>query len=208
MQDESGTPISPSQFLASAERYQLMSHIDRWVVQATLTALASGVLRLPDNRSCGINLSGQTLGDDDFLEFVVEALDHTGVEPSQLCFEVSESAVVNNIDHAHRFISVLHGMGCRFALDDFGGGIGSFSNLKHLSVDYLKIDGAYTRNLDEDSVNRAMVGAMIKLARTLDFQVIAEQVEDQAAFQAVRGMGVDFVQGYVVERPHPLPVTQ
>jgi len=207
MKDESGTPISPFQFLDSAERYQLMSHIDRWVVQATLTALAGGVLRLPDNRSCGINLSGQTLGDDDFLEFVVDALDHTGVEPSQLCFEVSESAVVNNIDHAHRFISVLHGMGCRFALDNFGGGIGSFSNLKHLSADYIKIDGAYTRNLGEDSINRAMVGAMIKLARTLDFQIIAEQVEDQASFQAVRGMGVDFVQGYVVERPHPLPAS-
>ncbi len=207
MQDESGTSISASQFLDSAERYQLMSHIDRWVVQATLTALASGVLRLPDNRSCGINLSGQTLGDDDFLEFVVDALDHTGVEPSQLCFEVAESAVVNNIDHAHRFISVLHGMGCRFALDDFGGGIGSFSNLKHLAVDYLKIDGAYTRDIEHDSVNRAMVGAMIKLARTLDFQVVAEQVEDQASFQAVRQLGVDFVQGYVIERPHPLPST-
>ena len=207
MRDESGTVILPSQFLDSAERYQLMSHIDRWVVQAALTALASGALRLPDNRSCGINLSGQTLGDDDFLEFVVDALDHTGVEPSQLCFEVTESAVVSNIDHAHRFISVLHGMGCRFALDNFGGGIGSFSNLKHLSVDYLKIDGAYTRDLDEDSVNRAMVSAMIKLARTLDFQVVAEQVEDQASFQAVRGMGVDFVQGYVIERPHPLPAT-
>lgn len=205
MQDESGAIISPAQFLDSAERYQLMSHIDRWVVQATATALASGALRLPDNRSCGINLSGQTLGDDDFLEFVVDTLDHTGVDPSQLCFEVSESAVVNNIDHAHRFISVLHGMGCRFALDDFGGGIGSFSNLKHLSVDYLKIDGAYTRDLEEDGVNRAMVSAMIKLARTLDFQVIAEQVEDQASFQAVRGMGVDFVQGYVIERPHALP---
>ena len=204
MQDESGVRISPSQFLDSAERYQLMSHIDRWVVQATLTALASGVLRLPDNRSCGINLSGQTLGDEDFLEFVVDALDHTGVEPSALCFEVPESAVVNNPDHAHRFISVLHSMGCRFALDDFGSGIGSFANLKHLSVDYLKIDGAYTRDLEHDSVNRAMVAAMIKLARTLDFQVVAEQVEDQASFQAVRQMGVDFVQGYAVERPHPL----
>ena len=204
MRDESGELILPAQFLDSAARYQLMSHIDRWVVQATLTAISSGALRLPDERSCGINLSGQTLGDEDFLEFVVEALDHSGVAPSQLCFEVSESSVVGNLDHAHRFINVLHGIGCRFALDDFGSGIGSFSNLKYLAIDYLKIDGAFIRDLDTDSVNRAMVTAMIKLARTLDFQIVAEQVEDQASFEMVREMGVDFVQGFVVERPHAL----
>ena len=181
-----------------------MSHIDRWVVQATVTAMASGALRLPDERSCAINLSGQTLGDEDFLEFVVEALDHTGVSPSQLCFEVGESAIVASLDHAHRFVNVLHGIGCRFALDNFGSGIGSFSNLRHLSIDYLKIDGAFIRDLETDTVNRAMVTAMIKLARTLDFQIIAEHVEDQASFDTVRRMGVDFVQGYVVERPRAL----
>ena len=204
LRDESGELILPGQFLDSATRYQLMSHIDRWVVQATVTAMASGALRLPDERSCAINLSGQTLGDEDFLEFVVEALDHTGVSPSQLCFEVAESAIVTSLDHAHRFVNVLHGIGCRFALDNFGSGIGSFSNLRHLSIDYLKIDGAFIRDLETDTVNRAMVTAMIKLARTLDFQIIAEQVEDQASFETVRRMGVDFVQGYVVERPRAL----
>ncbi len=204
MRDESGELVLPAQFLDSAARYQLMPHIDRWVVQATLTAIASGVLRLPDERSCAINLSGQALGDEDFLEFVVETLDHSGVSPSQLCFEVPESAVVTNLDRAQRFINVLHGIGCRFALDNFGSGIGSFSNLKQLSVDYLKIDGAYIRDLATDSVNRAMVTAMIKLARTLDFQVVAAQVEDQASFDAVRRMGIDFAQGNIVERPHAL----
>jgi EAL domain-containing protein (putative c-di-GMP-specific phosphodiesterase class I) len=116
---------------------------------------------------------------------------------------VRESAIVSQIDHAQRFINVLHGIGCRFALDNFGSGIGSFANLKHLSLDYLKIDGTYTRNLD-DSVNREMVTAMVKLARTLDFQVVAEQVEDQESFETLREIGVDFVQGYVVERPRPL----
>ena len=205
MRDESGQTIGPAQFLASAERYQLMSHIDRWVVQATLTAIASGALRLPEHRSCAINLSGQTLGDEGFLEFVVDCLDHTGVAPEQICFEMPETAVVGNLEHAGRFINVLHGMGCRFALDDFGGGLGSFSNLKHLALDYLKIDGTFTRNLGRDNVNQAMVAAMIKLARTLDFEVIAEQVEDQVSFETVRRMGVDFAQGYVVERPQPLP---
>jgi len=204
MRDESGKLALPAQFLDSAARYQLMSHIDRWVVQATFAAMGSGALRLPDERSCAINLSGQTLGDEGFLEFIVEALDRTGISPSQLCFEIPESTVVANLEHANRFINVLHGIGCQFALDNFGSGIGSFSNLKHLAIDYLKIDGAYIRDLETDTVNHAMVTAMIKLARTLNFQVVAEQVEDQASFETVRRMGVDFVQGYVVERPHAL----
>ncbi|HZL96948.1 MAG TPA: EAL domain-containing protein, partial [Vicinamibacterales bacterium] len=204
MRDESGVSISAGHFLPSAERYQLMSHIDRWVVQATLAAIAGGAPHLPTGRTCNINLSAQSLGDDDFLEFVVDVLDHTDVDPGRICFEVRESAVVSQIDHAQRFIDVLHGIGCRFALDNFGSGIGSFANLKHLSLDYLKIDGTYTRDLERDGVNREMIAAMVKLARTLDFQVVAEQVEDQDAFEALRSLGVDFVQGYVVERPRPL----
>src|SRR5690606_41848582 len=101
-------------------------------------------------------------------------------------------------DHAQRSISVLHGIGCHFALDDFGSGIGSFASLKHLALDHLKIDGQYTRNLDRDSVNREMVSAMIRLARTLDFQAVAEQVEDQASCETLRRLGVAFVQGYTV----------
>ena len=204
MRDEGGSSILPVHFLASAERYQLMSHIDRWVVQTTLTAIAGGAPHLPAGRTCNINLSAQTLGDDDFLEFVVDVLDHTGVSPDRICFEVRESAVVSQLDQAQRFIAVLHGIGCRFALDNFGSGIGSFANLKNLSLDFLKIDGTYTRNLETDSVNREMVAAMVKLARTLDFLVVAEQVEDQTSFEALRDLGVDFVQGYAVEKPRPL----
>ncbi|NNC64815.1 MAG: EAL domain-containing protein [Gammaproteobacteria bacterium] len=207
MRDEAGALITPGQFLQAAERYQLMTSIDRWVVQATLTALASGSIRLPDGRCCSINLSAQTLGDETFLEFVVEALDHSGVDPAKLCFEIPEAAVVGDIDHARRFINVLHGIGCRFGLDDFGSGIGSFSNLKQLAIDYLKIDGTYIRNIAQDSVNHAMVTAMIKLARSLDFRVVAEEVEDRESFEAVRHMGVDFVQGFIVERPQPLQQT-
>ncbi len=205
LRDDEGGLTSPAQFLQSAERYQLMGSIDRWVVQATLTALSSGSIRVPDGRCCGVNLSGQTLGDEGFLDFVVDALDHTGVDPGQLCFEVPESAVVGNIEHARRFISVLHGIGCRFALDDFGSGIGSFANLKELAIDYLKIDGTYTRNISKDSINYAMVSAIIELSRTLDFRIVAEEVEDRDSFDTVRRLGVDFVQGYIVERPHPLP---
>lgn len=196
--------IPPVEFLRAAERYRLMVDVDRWVVQTALTALGRGGIRLPEGRSLAINLSGQTLADPSFLEFVVECLDHSGVIPQQLCFEVTENAVMTNIDQARRFIGVLHGMGCRFALDDFGRGLSSFGNLKHLAIDYLKIDGSFIRNLGADNVNQAMVSAMVKLARTLNFQIIAEQVEDAASLDAARRMGVDFVQGFELARPQPL----
>jgi diguanylate cyclase (GGDEF)-like protein/PAS domain S-box-containing protein len=203
---DANTPegVPPSEFLRAAERYRLMVDVDRWVVQTAVTALSLGGIRLPEGRSLAINLSGQTLGDPGFLEYVVECLDRTGVAPGQLCFEVTENAVMTNIELARRFIGVLHGMGCKFALDDFGRGLSSFGNLKHLAVDYLKIDGSFIRNLAADHVNQAMVSAMVKLARTLNFRVIAEQVEDAASLNAARSMGVDFVQGFELARPQPL----
>jgi diguanylate cyclase (GGDEF)-like protein/PAS domain S-box-containing protein len=204
LQDEAGHEVPPSDFVRAAERYRLMGLVDRWVVQTTLAALGRGAIPIPATRSVAINISGQTLGDTQFLEFVVECLDSTGVSPAQVCFEITESAVVANMDHARRFVGVLHGMGCKFALDDFGSGVGSFSNLKNLPMDYLKIDGSFMRNLGKDSVNQAMVTAMIKLARTLNFKVIAEQVEDADALEAARRMGVDYVQGYAIGKPVPM----
>jgi diguanylate cyclase (GGDEF)-like protein len=197
-----GTP--PSEFIRAAERYRLMPHIDRWVVQAVLSALGRGGMRLPPGRSVAINIAGQTLGDSDFLEFVVDCFDHTGANPGDICFEVTEGAVVANLDHAHRFIAVLHGMGCEFALDDFGSGLSSFSTLRTLPMDYVKIDGSFIHNLAADTVNQAMVTAMIELSRSLNFRVVAEQVEDQLSLDTVIGMGIDFVQGFVVGRPQPL----
>ncbi|MBT8077479.1 MAG: EAL domain-containing protein [Gammaproteobacteria bacterium] len=202
--DSGGRYTNTAEFLRPAERYQLMPQIDRWVVSATLAAISGGEIRLPGRRSCAINISGQTLGDEGFLGFVVEALDRSGVAPSAICFEVTESAVSGNVQYAQRFIEVLHGIGCEFALDDFGSGLGSFASLKHLPVDYLKIDGAYTRNLSSDQVNQEMVAAMIKLARTMDFRVVAEQVEQQEDFDWLREIGVDFVQGNFVEAPAAL----
>jgi diguanylate cyclase (GGDEF)-like protein/PAS domain S-box-containing protein len=204
--DEDGQGIPPSEFVRAAERYRLMGLVDRWVVQTTLAALGRGALPVPPRRCVAINISGQTLADPDFLEFVVECLDSTGVAPAQVCFELSESAVVANLEHARRFVGVLHGMGCRFALDDFGSGVGSFSNLRSLPMDYLKIDGSFMRNLARDSVNQAMVTAMIDLARKLNFKVIAEQVEDSAALEMARRMGIDYMQGYAIAHPKPLPL--
>jgi diguanylate cyclase (GGDEF)-like protein/PAS domain S-box-containing protein len=202
--DSHGRPADTAEFLRPAERYQLMPQIDRWVVNAALTALASGEIKIASGRSCALNLSGQTLGDESFLSFVVEALDRTGVAPSSVCLEVTEKAILSNVQHAQRFIEVLHGIGCEFSLDDFGSGMGSFSSLKHLPIDYLKIDGTYTRNLQADEVNQEMVMAMIKLARTMQFRIVAEEVEHQDDFDWLRNVGVDFVQGHFVEPPAPL----
>jgi diguanylate cyclase (GGDEF)-like protein/PAS domain S-box-containing protein len=204
LSDRQGAEVSPRAFGDSARRYHLMPRIDRWVVQHALSAIDSGVLRLPPGRRCTLNLSGQTMGDPTFLEYVVECLDASGVTGDQLCFEVTETSVISNLAYAQRFIDVLHGFNCHFALDDFGSGMGSFANLRKLRMDYIKIDGSYTRNLGDDTVSQAMVGAMIKLARSLDIRVVAEQVESQSALDAVRGMGIDFVQGHVIGEPAPI----
>jgi diguanylate cyclase (GGDEF)-like protein len=205
LQAENGQPgAPPAEFIRAAERYRLMPHIDRWVVQAVLSALGRGGMKLPPGRSVAINIAGQTLGDSDFLEFVVDCFDHTGANPGDICFEVTESSVVANLDHAQRFIAVLHGMGCEFAVDNFGSGVSSFSTLRTLPMDYLKIDGTFINNLAGDTVNRAMVAAMIELSRSMHFRVVAEQVEDQLSLDTVTGMGIDFAQGFVFGRPQPL----
>jgi len=204
LRDDSGQHLAPIEFVRAAERYRVMVLVDRWVVQTTLTAMGRGAITLAAKRSVAINISGQTLQDGQFLEFVVECFDSTGANPAQVCFEISENAVMANLEQARRFIGVLHGMGCRFALDDFGSGLGSFANLKNLAVDYLKIDGSFFKNLARDSVNQAMVTAMIRLARSLNFKVIAEQVEDASALDAARRMGVDYLQGYAIGRPEKL----
>ena len=201
LNDGRGRSTESAEFLRPAERYQMMPQIDRWVINATLAAISGGEIKLAGRRSCAINLSGQTLGDETFLGFVVDALDRSGVAPSSICFEVTEAAILSNVQQAQRFIEVLHGIGCEFSLDDFGSGLGSFSSLKHLPIDYLKIDGTYTRNLQTDLVNQEMVAAMIKLARTMEFQIVAEQVEHQEDFDWLRDVGVDFVQGHFIEAP-------
>ena len=199
--DDQGRIPNTAEFLRAAERYQLMPQIDRWVVNATLTALSSGKIKLPAGRNCMINISAQAIGDETFLSYIVEALDRSAVSPSMICFELTEGALSSDLQHASRFIEVLHGIGCEFALDDFGSRLGAFSNLRSLPVDYLKIDGSYTHRLATDSVNQEMVTAMVKLGRTMEFRIVAEQVEQQDDFDWLRDAGVDFVQGNFIEAP-------
>jgi len=204
LRDEDNTLISPGEFLRTAERYRLIGTLDRWVLQATLTAIGSGAIRLPDERSVAINISGQTMAEDEFLEFVVTALDHSQIDPGKICFEVTEPAVLRNAEHARRFIGVLHGMGCSFALDDFGSDVGSLASLKGLQLDFLKLDGVCTRNLANDTISQEVVSSVTRLARAVGFKVIAEQVEDQASFDGLRDLGVNFIQGNFVDPPRSL----
>jgi len=204
LRDESDVLVLPREFIPAAERYQLIGTVDRWVLQTALAAVASGSIRLPDSRSVAINISGQTMAEEGFLDFVVEALDHTGVDPEQVCFEVRESAVLKDIDHARRFIGVLHGMGCTFGLDDFGSDVGSLASLQGLGIDFLKLDGTCTRNLVVDSVNHELVAAVTRLSRAVGFKVVAEQVEDELTFGNLRQLGVNFIQGNYVEPPRAL----
>ena len=204
-EDEAGNELPPSDFLRAAERYRLMGLVDRWVVQTTLAALGRGAIARagqPQRRDQHFRADARATRSS--WSSWSSASTAPGPTPAQVCFEITESAVIANLEHARRFVGVLHGMGCQFALDDFGSGVGSFSNLKNLPLDYLKIDGSFMRNLARDTVNQAMVTAMIKLARTLNFKVIAEQVEDSAAADAARKMGVDYLQGYAIGRPQPL----
>jgi len=204
MQDGNEGLVAPGEFIPAAERYQLIGTLDRWVLQATLALVASGGIRLPDERSVAINISGQTMSEDGFLDFVVEALDHSGVSPEQVCFEVSETEILRDIDHAKRFIGVLHGMGCSFSMDDFGSDVGSLSSLQGLGIDFLKLDGSCTRNLAVDSISHELVSAVTRLSRAVGFKVVAEQVEDEADFDGLRDLGVNFIQGNFVEAPHSI----
>ena len=204
LKDDDGALIPPVSFIRAAERYRLMGSVDRLVVGAALASLSQGGIRLPDERSVAINLSGQTMGDESFLEYVIDCLDHSQIDPARICFEVTESAVIGNLEHAKRFVGVLHGMGCSFGLDDFGIGIGSLSSLQGLDVYYVKIDGAYTRNLGADTVNHEVVGAITRLSKAVGFKVVAEQVEDQLSFDNLRDLGVNFIQGNYVEAPRSL----
>jgi EAL domain-containing protein (putative c-di-GMP-specific phosphodiesterase class I) len=207
MVDEAGGMVPPGAFLPAAERYGLMLALDRWVVRRSLEALAAVTDRGGDV-AFAINVSGQSLGAVEFLDFVTEQLDATRVAPGQLCFEITETSAVSELAHALRFIDTLKGRGCRFALDDFGTGVSSFSYLKTLPVDYLKIDGGFVTGLVGSAVDQAMVEAVHHVGHMMRLETIAEWVENRAILQKLRQIGVNYGQGYALGHPRPLDVHQ
>jgi diguanylate cyclase (GGDEF)-like protein/PAS domain S-box-containing protein len=204
MKDEDGRTIPPGAFIPAAERYDLMPLLDRWVIRTTLQMLhqAQGDLAFPPVE-CAINLSGRSLCDHEFLEYVIELFEESGVPCEAICFEVTETAAVANLSRATHFINVLRGMGCSFALDDFGSGLSSFGYLKNMPIDYLKIDGGFVRDMVHDRVDRAMVESINQIGHIMGLKTIGEYAEDEEVLLALERAGVDFAQGYGIARPAP-----
>ena len=197
--------IPPMAFLPAAERYALMPAVDRWVIKAACNHLKENVPNESSNKSMWtINLSGQTLCDDTFLNFVIEQFEMTKIDPQRICFEITETAAIANLSRATQLISVLKGMGCYFALDDFGSGLSSFSYLKNLPVDFVKIDGSFVKDMIDDPMDLAMVESINQIGHIMGLQTIAEFVENDATLEKLRLLNVDYAQGYGIHKPEPL----
>lgn len=205
MLDEDNTIIPPLAFIPAAERYNLIANIDRWVIHNTLQILHSQMLSTaPGTCTIAINLSAQSLSDDGFLPYVLHELDVLNFDPHHLCFEITETCAMSNLSRAIHFMSTLRARGCRFALDDFGSGLSSFAYLRNLSVEYLKIDGSFVRDIEHDAMDLAMVESINQIGHVAGVQTIAEYVENSAICEKLRRLGVDFAQGYGIARPEPL----
>ena len=202
MLDEEGTLLAPGQFMGAAEQFGLMDDIDQWVLRNALEWLVANADA--GQHRLAINLSGQSLSSPTFLDSVTHMFAASGVDARQICFEITETAAIANLDNAMRFIAALKTRGCEFALDDFGNGMSSFAYLKNLPVNYLKIDGSYVRDLVHDQVDRSMVEAVNQIGHAMGMRTIAEFVEDQATLGALAVIGVDYAQGYAIAKPLPL----
>lgn len=201
MMSERGEPVATAAFIAAAERYRSIVTIDRWVVRESLALLGSSAPTAP---TFSVNLSGQSLGDDAFLEHVLAEIEASKVDPRRVCFEITETAAIANLSAALRFMSALRGLGCRFILDDFGSGFSSFAYLKNLPVDFLKIDASFTHQLANDPIQRALVESIQQIGSVLGMKTIAEGIEDEETLAVVRELGVDYGQGFALDRPSPL----
>ena len=201
MRDESGRMVSPDNFIAAAERYGLTPAIDRWVIENALRWLVSEADEREKLAMCSINLSGQSLGDDKFLPFVIEQFQKSGIDASKICFEITETAAVASFSQANRFIQALKELGCRFALDDFGTGLSSFGYLKHFPVDFLKIDGSFVREILHDPIDREMVRSINEIGHLTGKKTIAEFAENAEIIQMLTSLGVDYAQGYGIAQP-------
>ena len=203
MRDEDGAIVPPMAFIPAAERYGLMPAIDRWVVGTALAVCARRSAGGQTAHIHAINLSGASLCDDGFLLFVRAQFDKYAVDPRTICFEITETVAIANLVQATAMMRDLQAIGCQFALDDFGSGMSSFAYLKHLPVDYLKIDGSFVKDMVTAPIDRAMVESIHHIGHVMGIQTIAEFVEDEATLQALRDIGVDFAQGYAIQRPQP-----
>src|ERR1700726_3133646 len=201
MGDEAGKIVAPDQFMTAAERYGITPSIDRWVIENAFRWLVSEADEREKLTMCSINLSGQSLGDDKFLPYVIDQFHRSGLDASKICFEITETAAIASFSQANRFIQALKELGCKFALDDFGTGLSSFGYLKHFPVDYLKIDGSFVKEILHDPIDREMVRSINEIGHLTGKQTIAEFAENQEIINMLQSLGVDYAQGYGVSQP-------
>lgn len=201
--DEDGNFISPDEFISAAEYYSMMPAIDRWVVRNVLQHLSKVPKQTP-LPVFAINLSGQSLNDSHFLDYVLEEIKSSNVDPQMLCFEITEQVAVEDINLVNHFIASLKALGSSFSLDDFGTGMSSYGFLRSLDVDYLKIDGSFVKNIAVDDISKTMVQSINQVGQTMNLKVIAEYVENAEIVGLLQEMGVDYGQGYHISRPKPL----
>jgi Amt family ammonium transporter len=205
MLDEQGQLIPPGAFIPAAERFGLMSEIDKWVVKNIFKMINSSREYIDQNNfSFAINLSGQTLSDGETLRFITQQLKQYDITKGSISFEITETAAISNLISANKFINSLKSEGCKFALDDFGSGLSSFAYLKNLPVDFLKIDGAFVKNMVNDPIDCAMVNSINQIGQVMNLKTIAEFVENDDILQKLKVIGVDYVQGFGISKPYLL----
>lgn len=206
LEDENGQIVLPMAFIPAAERYNLMHIIDRWVISTLFTHLAQ---QRREDLNCpytmyAINLSGASINDEEFISFIKQQFNLHQIPAEMICFEITETLAITNLSKAAQFISELKALGCYFALDDFGSGMSSFAYLKNLPVDYLKIDGAFIKDIVEDAIASEMVEAISRIATVMGLQTVAEFVENDEILIKLKTLAVDYAQGYGIAKPHPL----
>jgi diguanylate cyclase (GGDEF)-like protein/PAS domain S-box-containing protein len=204
LRDERGEIVAPTAFIPAAERYNLMPGLDRWVISHTLETLAYRGAAGTTPYMLAINLSGTSLNDARFLDFVLDELTAAAVVPGAICFEITETAAIANLDRVISFMRALKARGCRFSLDDFGTGLSSLTYLKNLPVDYVKIDGQFVRNVLRDGADECVVESIARMARAFKIQAIAERVESRDVMKRLGELGVSFAQGYFIAVPQPV----
>jgi EAL domain-containing protein (putative c-di-GMP-specific phosphodiesterase class I) len=192
--------------MPAAEHYNIIASLDRWVISSSFSWYDRNRDRqcVADIDTLAVNLSGGSINDNGFLGFIKKEIEKYNIPPGVLCFEITETVAIANMEMAAEFILELRKLGCRFALDDFGSGLSSFAYLKNLQVDYLKIDGSIVRDIDTDAVNAAMVSSIQQLASAMDIKTVAEFVETDAILRRLVDIGVDYAQGFGIARPVPL----
>ncbi|MCY1354786.1 Cyclic di-GMP phosphodiesterase PdeB [compost metagenome] len=203
MVDEGGEMILPGAFIPAAERYDLMGHVDRWVIHNVLDGYGERLRAVP-GLSVSINLSANSLGEPFLLPFLHAELDASALPASRIRLEITETALINNMAAANRLVSEMRSAGCTVSLDDFGSGLSSFAYLKQFPVDFLKIDGSFIRQLADNAVDREIVSSINDIGHRLGVKTVAEWVEDERTLDALRAIGVDYAQGYAIGRPTPL----